>query len=178
MGLRFWRTCVISGPNRFHWAPKWRNWYQLGYSYMFMIYEWLICKWWRRFDRIPFAFRNHSWTFICYCLEELYIKGELFLLFCSFPLCPFFSCLFVFFIFALCLMFFCVSNVLCHNPNLGLVTKARACKGAGQEGSPRVTSRAPGNVGECEVMTPHTPKGAPILEVGASVDSLIFREWL
>jgi hypothetical protein len=27
----------------------------------------------------------------------------------------------------------------CHNPNLGLVTKARTWKGAGQECNPRVT---------------------------------------
>jgi hypothetical protein len=40
----------------------------------------------------------------------------------------------------------------------GLATKARACKGAGQEGSPRVTSHAPRSVGECEGMNPHTPK--------------------
>jgi len=36
----------------------------------------------------------------------------------------------------------------CRNPNLGLTTKARACKGAGQEGSPRLTSHALGSVGE------------------------------
>ncbi len=46
----------------------------------------------------------------------------------------------------------------CRNPNLGLVTKTKAYKGAGQEGSPRVTSHALGNVGECEGMNPHTPK--------------------
>ncbi len=47
---------------------------------------------------------------------------------------------------------------LCHNPSLGLVTKARACKSAGQEGSPGATSHAPGIVGKCEGMNPHTPK--------------------
>jgi hypothetical protein len=46
----------------------------------------------------------------------------------------------------------------CHNPSLGLVIKARACKGAGQEGSLGVTSHAPGNVGECERMNTHIPK--------------------
>jgi hypothetical protein len=46
----------------------------------------------------------------------------------------------------------------CYNPSLGFATKARACKGAGQEGSLRVTSHALGNVGECEGMNPHTPK--------------------
>jgi len=46
----------------------------------------------------------------------------------------------------------------CCNPSLKLVTKARACKGAGQKGSPGVTSHALENVGECEGMNPHTPK--------------------
>jgi hypothetical protein len=41
---------------------------------------------------------------------------------------------------------------LFHNPSLGLVTNVRACKGAGQEGSPGVTSHVPGSVGECEGM--------------------------
>ncbi len=31
----------------------------------------------------------------------------------------------------------------CRNPSLGLATKARGCKGAGQEGHPGVTSHAP-----------------------------------
>jgi len=38
------------------------------------------------------------------------------------------------------------------------VTKAKAYKGVGQEGSLGVTSHAPGNVGECEGMNLHTPK--------------------
>jgi hypothetical protein len=33
----------------------------------------------------------------------------------------------------------------CRNPNLGLVTKARGCKGAGQERDLRVTSHTPGS---------------------------------
>ncbi len=36
----------------------------------------------------------------------------------------------------------------CHNPSLGLATKARACKVTGQEGSPRVTSCAHENAKE------------------------------
>jgi hypothetical protein len=36
----------------------------------------------------------------------------------------------------------------CRNPSLGLVTKARACKGVGQEGSPRITFHVPESVGE------------------------------
>jgi hypothetical protein len=58
------------------------------------------------------------------------------------------------------------------------VTKARVCKGAGQEGSPRVTSHALRNVGECEGMNPHTPKWTPTLGVVVPMDSQIFRGWL
>jgi len=47
---------------------------------------------------------------------------------------------------------------LCRNPNLGLVNKASACKGVGQEGSPRITSHAPKSTRECEGMNLHTPK--------------------
>ncbi len=46
----------------------------------------------------------------------------------------------------------------CHNPNLRLVTKARACKVVGHEGSQGVTSHALGSAKECEGMNPHTPK--------------------
>jgi hypothetical protein len=43
------------------------------------------------------------------------------------------------------------------------MTKARACKGAGQEKSPEIASHALENVGECEGMNPFTPKGTPTL---------------
>jgi hypothetical protein len=46
----------------------------------------------------------------------------------------------------------------CCNSNLGFATKARACKGTGQEGSMGITTHVPGNVAECEGMNPHTPK--------------------
>ncbi len=59
----------------------------------------------------------------------------------------------------------------CRNPSLELVTKARACKNEGQQGSPGVTCHAPGSAKECEGMNPHTPKGTPTLGVGVSVDS-------
>jgi hypothetical protein len=39
-----------------------------------------------------------------------------------------------------------------------VATKVGACKRAGQEGSPGVTSHAPGSGGECEGMNTHTPK--------------------
>jgi hypothetical protein len=38
----------------------------------------------------------------------------------------------------------------CCNPSLGFMTKARACKGAGQKVSLRVTSHALKSVGKCE----------------------------
>jgi len=40
------------------------------------------------------------------------------------------------------------------------VTKARACKGVGQEGSPGVTFYALGNAGKCEEMDPHILKSS------------------
>jgi hypothetical protein len=53
----------------------------------------------------------------------------------------------------------------CCNLNLGLVTKARGCKVAGQEKNPRVTSHAPGSAKECEGMNLHTPKWTPCWEL-------------
>jgi hypothetical protein len=63
-----------------------------------------------------------------------------------------------------------------HNLSLGFVTKTRACKNAGQEGSPGVTFHAPGSAKECEGMNPHIPKGTSTLEVGIPMDSRIFKE--
>ncbi len=59
-----------------------------------------------------------------------------------------------------------------------LVTKARACKGEGQEGSMGVTSHALGNGGECEGMNPHTPKWTPTLGVAILMGSQIFKKQL
>jgi hypothetical protein len=67
---------------------------------------------------------------------------------------------------------------MCRNPSLGLATKARACKVAGQEGSPGVMLHAPRSVGKCEGMNPHTSKGASTLGIGVTVDFRIFREQL
>jgi hypothetical protein len=58
------------------------------------------------------------------------------------------------------------------------MTKARACKGVGQEGSLVVTSHALGSVGECEGMNPHTPKWTPTLGIGVPLDSRTFKEIL
>jgi hypothetical protein len=68
-------------------------------------------------------------------------------------------------------------DIICRNPNLGLMTKAKAYKGASQEGSSGVTSRASGSVGKCEGMNLHTPKWTPTLGIRVSMDSRIFQEW-
>jgi hypothetical protein len=54
----------------------------------------------------------------------------------------------------------------CRNPTLGLVTKARACKGAGQMWSPGVTFHVLKSVKKCEGMNLHTLEWAPTLGVG------------
>ncbi len=69
-----------------------------------------------------------------------------------------------------------LGDINCRNLRLGFATKARACKGAGEEGSLGITSCAPGRVGECEGMTPHTPKGVLILGVGVPVDFFEFSK--
>jgi len=58
----------------------------------------------------------------------------------------------------------CTFNNNCRNPNLRLVTKARACKVAGQE-------RKPKSERKCEGMNPHTPKGASTLGLGVPMNS-------
>jgi hypothetical protein len=45
------------------------------------------------------------------------------------------------------------------------MTKVRACKGAGQEGSLRVTFHVPKSVGECEGMNPHNSSGLSLWEL-------------
>ncbi len=50
----------------------------------------------------------------------------------------------------------------CRSPRLGLTTKTKACKDAGQEGSMGITSHALGSAKECEGMNPHTPKELPL----------------
>jgi hypothetical protein len=66
----------------------------------------------------------------------------------------------------------------CCNPSLGLVTKARAYKGVGQEWSLGVIFHVPESVGKCERMNLHTPKWVPSLGVGVSMDFWIFRRQL
>jgi hypothetical protein len=55
---------------------------------------------------------------------------------------------------------------MCRNPSLGFTTKARACKGANQEGNSEVTSHVVESVGKCDKINSHTPKGAPTLGIG------------
>jgi len=62
----------------------------------------------------------------------------------------------------------------CHTLGLVLMTKAKACRGVGQEWNLKVTFCVPRNVEECEGMNPHTPKWAPTLGVGVPMDSRIF----
>jgi hypothetical protein len=66
----------------------------------------------------------------------------------------------------------------CRNPNLGLATKARACKRVRQEGDPGGTSYIPRSAGECEKMNPHTPKATLTWGVGVPKDFRIFTEHL
>jgi hypothetical protein len=48
---------------------------------------------------------------------------------------------------------------MCRNPSLGLATKVRDCKVAGQEGSLGVMAHAFGSARECEGIDSHTPRG-------------------
>jgi hypothetical protein len=64
---------------------------------------------------------------------------------------------------------------ICRNRNLELATKARVCKGAGQEWSPRITFHVLRSARECERMNPHTPKWVPTLGVGVPMDSWNFE---
>jgi hypothetical protein len=58
-----------------------------------------------------------------------------------------------------------------RNLSLGLVTKARACKGARQKEDPRGTCYTPMNARECERMNLHTLKATPTWGVGVPKDS-------
>jgi hypothetical protein len=68
--------------------------------------------------------------------------------------------------------------IVCRNPNLGLTTKIRACKGASQKGSSGITFHLPRSVRKCEGMNPHTPKWALTLGVGIFMDFQTFKDWL
>jgi hypothetical protein len=61
----------------------------------------------------------------------------------------------------------------CHDLSLGFASKARACKGASQEGSSRVTFHALGSVEECEGMNRTLPSGLPLWE--SSLDGVLMN---
>ncbi len=63
----------------------------------------------------------------------------------------------------------------CHNPNLGLATKAKTLKGASQECNSGSHSHF--QECECEGMNPHTPKWTLTLGVGVPMESQIFKKW-
>jgi hypothetical protein len=47
----------------------------------------------------------------------------------------------------------------------------------GSRVQPKSHIHTPGNVGECEGVSPHTPKWTPTLWIGVMMDSQIFRKW-
>jgi len=59
----------------------------------------------------------------------------------------------------------------CHNLNLGLMIKARACKKARQERDLGGISYISGSVEECERMNPHTLKATPTWGIRILKDS-------
>ncbi len=67
---------------------------------------------------------------------------------------------------------------ICHNLNFGLVTKAKACKVASQEGSPGITSHALGNAKSVREWTLKLPSELPFWELESLMDFRIFRERL
>jgi hypothetical protein len=59
---------------------------------------------------------------------------------------------------------------------LGLRPRQKGLQGCGPRGSLGVTSHTPESVGECEGVSPHTPKATPTLGDGVPVDSQNFRD--
>jgi hypothetical protein len=71
-----------------------------------------------------------------------------------------------------------VTYILCHNPSLGLMTKARGCKVVGQEKDPKVTSHALGNAKSVREWTLTLPSELPCWELDSQMDSQIFKTQL
>jgi hypothetical protein len=141
------------------------------------------------------AFSLHLFLgFRVYTPTQSIVNHSLFFLLCMIPcfsLCICFShfstltismwfCLYFFIrvitwiVVSLCLWIYMIQIMyllLCRNPSLGLTTKARGCKVAGQK-------RKLENEKKCEGMNPHTTKGAPTLGIGVPMDSRMFRERL
>jgi hypothetical protein len=62
-------------------------------------------------------------------------------------------------------------NSLCRNPNLGLTTKTRGCKVAGQVGDPGVISHALGSAKSVKESTFTLPSELPWWELEFQMDS-------
>jgi hypothetical protein len=67
------------------------------------------------------------------------------------------------------------SCTFCRNPGLGLVTKARGCKVAGQKGHPEIISHVPGSAKSVQEWTFTLPSELPCWELESQMDSRIFR---
>jgi hypothetical protein len=68
--------------------------------------------------------------------------------------------------------------IRCRNPSIGLMTKGRACKVAGQEGGPGVTSHAPRSAKSVREWTLTLPNELPLWELESQMESRIFRAQL
>jgi hypothetical protein len=66
-------------------------------------------------------------------------------------------------------------HMFCRNPSLGLATKARGCKVAGQEGDSGVTSHAPGSAKSVREWTLTLINELPCWELESRKDSRIFK---
>jgi hypothetical protein len=69
-------------------------------------------------------------------------------------------------------------HLYCHNPNLGFTTKAKACKGAGEEWVRESHFMLSGVQESVREWTPSTLKWTPTLVVGIPMDFRIFKRWL
>ncbi len=67
---------------------------------------------------------------------------------------------------------------MCHNPSLGLATKARGCKVAGQEGDLGVTSHALESAKNARESTLTLPSELSWWELEFQMDSQIFKAQL
>ncbi len=68
-----------------------------------------------------------------------------------------------------------LAHPLCRNPSLGLATKTKACKVAGQMGGPRVISHALGSAKSVREWTLTLPSELPLWELEFEIDFWIFK---
>ncbi len=64
---------------------------------------------------------------------------------------------------------------MCHNPSLGLVTKARGYKVEGKEGDSGIKSHVPGSEKNVKEWILTLPSELPCWELKSQMDSQIFR---